>query len=212
MAKPQTTQLNASTRTEFGKGAARRTRRAGQIPAVLYGHGTDPVHIALPGQETFLALRQANVLLDIAVDGAKNLMALPKQVQRDPITHAVEHVDLLIVTAGEKVSVEVALIVTGEAERGSLVNHDLNTLTVEAPATAIPNEIEVSVEGLVIGDQILVKDLVLPEGVSTHVDPEALVVNVTQPQVVDLEVPSSDEDAVGAAGQEEAEDEASEEA
>ena len=187
MAKPKLTPLTATTRSEFGKGAARRIRRAGDVPAVLYGHGTDPLHVTLAGQETFLALRQANVLLEINNDGAKPLMALPKKVQRNVITNFVEHVDLLIVREDEKVSVEVVLIVTGEAERGSMVNQDLQSLTVLAPVVSIPEEIEVSVEGLVIGDQILVGDLNLPEGVVSQQEDDILVVNVTQPVVADLE-------------------------
>lgn len=197
MAKANTTQLNASTRTEFGKGAARRLRRAGEIPAVLYGHGTDPVHMALPGQATFLALRQANVLLEIVVDGVNPLMALPKQVQRDPISGDIGHVDLLIVKAGEKVSVEVALEVVGEAERGALINLDLNSLTVLAPATDIPEVIEVSIEGLVIGDQILVSDLKLPEGVEAQLEADAMVLNVTPPPVAVETEEATDEAAEG---------------
>ncbi|GAB3817070.1 50S ribosomal protein L25/general stress protein Ctc [Tessaracoccus terricola] len=204
MAKPKLTPLTATARTEFGKGAARRIRRAGDVPAVLYGHGTDPVHVTLPGQETFLALRQANVLLEINAEGAKPIMALPKQVQRNVITNFVEHVDLLIVRADEKVSVEVALVITGEAERGSLVNHDLLSLTVLAPAVAIPEEIEVSVEGLVIGDQVLVGDLKLPEGVESQQEDDILVVNITQPVVADLET----EEAEGEEGEEGAEESA----
>lgn len=201
MAKPKLTPLTATARTEFGKGAARRIRRAGDVPAVLYGHGTDPLHVTLPGQETFLALRQANVLLEINSEGAKPVMALPKQVQRHVITNFVEHVDLLIVRADEKVSVEVVLVVTGEAERGSMVNQDLQSLTVLAPAVAIPDEIEVSIEGLEIGDQVLVGDLKLPEGVESQQEEDILVVNITQPVVADLE--TEDEAAEGEEGAEE---------
>lgn len=176
-------QLTASTRTDFGKGAARRTRREGRIPAVLYGHGTDPVHISLPGQETFLILREANVLLEIAIDGAKPVMALPKQIQRDVITGAVDHVDLLLVKKGEKVSVEVAILLVGEAERGALVMQDLQTLKVHVPATHIPSDIEVSIDGLVVGDQIFVRDIKLPADVEALDDAELLVVNVVAPAV-----------------------------
>ncbi len=171
--------LTATPRNEFGKGASRRLRRADKIPAVLYGHGTDPVHISLPGKETFLLLRQSNVLLTITIEGdSKSVTALPKQVQRDPITSFLEHIDLLIVRKGEKVSVEVPLTVVGEAERGALVNVDLTSLLVLAPATSIPNEIEVSIEGLVVGDQILAGDVKLPDGVVYEHDPEAMVLNV----------------------------------
>jgi len=193
--------LSAITRTEFGKGAARRTRRAGQTPAVLYGHGTDPVHVALPAQETFLILRQANVLLEVSVDGGEPTLALPKQVQRDPISGAVEHVDLLLVKKGEKVVVEVALEVVGEAERGSLVNQDLNTLSVLAPATDIPETIEVSIDGLVIGDQILVSDLKLPEGVEAQDEADLLVVGINPPVVVDLDEPTEGDAAEGEAAE-----------
>lgn len=189
--------LTASTRTEFGKGASRRLRRAGYTPAVLYGHGTDPVHVALPGKETFLMLRQANVLIELNIDDTEEpIMALPKQVTRDPITGFLVHVDLVLVQKGEKVTVEVPLVIVGEAERGALVNHDLNTLTVLAPATDIPEEIEVSIEGLVIGDQILAGELKLPEGVESLQDPEHMIINVTPPPTVDLETPSA-EDAEG---------------
>ncbi len=186
--------LTATTRTEFGKGAARRLRRAGQTPAVLYGHGTDPVHLALSAQEAFLALRTANVLLEISIEGEKKpVLALPKQVQRDPISPVIEHIDLLLVKAGEKVSVDVPLVLVGEAERGSMVNHDLTALPVLAPATNIPNEIEVSIEGLEIGAQILVSDVVLPEGVEVNTDPEALVLSVVVIPVV--EEPEAEEGA-----------------
>lgn len=200
-------QLTAVTRSEFGKGAARRLRRSGQVPAVLYGREADTVHIALPAQETFLILRQANVLLEIAIDGeSKPVMALPKQVTRDPITGFLVHVDLVIVRAGEKVTVEVALVLTGEAERGSMVNQDLTTLTVSAPATAIPEEIEVSIEGMVIGDQILAGDVKLPEGVESLQDPEDMILNITPPPVVELDEPSEDDEAAEEGADEEGAD------
>lgn len=171
--------LTAITRTEFGKGAARRLRRAGQTPAVLYGHGTDPVHLALPAQDTFLALRTANVLLEIVIDGASEpVLALPKQIQRDPITPVIDHVDLLLVKAGEKVAVDVALVLVGDVISGGMLNHDLVALPVLAPATHIPTEFEVSVQGLEVGSQILVSDVALPEGVEANIDPETLVLSV----------------------------------
>ncbi|AQP45210.1 50S ribosomal protein L25/general stress protein Ctc [Tessaracoccus flavus] len=186
--------ITATTRTEFGKGAARRLRRAGQTPAVLYGHGTEPMHLALPAQEAFLALRQPNVLLHLKVEGeSKPILALPKQVQRDPILPAIDHIDLLIVRAGEKVTVDVPLHITGEVERGNLVNIDLNNLTVLAPATNIPTEFEVSIEGLTAGDHITVADIKLLEGVEAAVDGEHLVLNVVVAPTQDLE--SSDEES-----------------
>ena len=174
--------LTATTRTEFGKGAARRLRRAGQTPAVLYGHGTDPVHLALPAQEVFLALRTANALLEITVDGQKKpVLALPKQIQRDPILPAIDHVDLILVKAGEKVVVDVSLNFVGDAEKGAIVNHEVATISVLAPATDIPTEFEVSVEGLTVGDHILVSGIALPEGVEPAGDPEQLVVSIVAP-------------------------------
>lgn len=191
--------LNVTTRTEFGKGAARRLRRAGQTPAVLYGHGTDPVHLALPAQETFLALRTSNALLELVVDGSKEtVLALPKQIQRDPISPLIEHIDLILVNAGEKVAVEVPLVLVGEV-RGAIVNHDLVALPVLAPATNIPNEIEVSVEGLEIGAQILVSDVTLPEGLEANIEPDTLVLSVVATPVAETEEAVEGEAAEGAA-------------
>ena len=170
--------LSAELRTEFGKGAARRIRRAHKVPAVLYGHGTDPIHITLPGHETLLALRTNNALLSIDVDGTSQL-ALPKQVQRDPLKHTIEHVDLVLVRRGELVTVDVAILVEGEAAPDTLVVIDHNSIPVEADATAIPTEIVVSVEGLRAGTQILARDVKLPEGATLGMDPDALIINVT---------------------------------
>lgn len=180
--------LSAALRTEFGKGAARRLRRAGQTPAVLYGHGAEPVHLALPAQEAFLALRTPNVLLELAVEGQpKPVLALPKQVQRHSLLPIIEHVDLLLVKVGEKVTVEVPLVLVGDAQRSALVNHDLVALTVQAPATDIPTEIEVSIEGFMVGDQITVADIVLPKGVETSVEGDTLVVSVVPAPVANVE-------------------------
>ena len=173
--------LTAELRTEFGKGAARRIRRADKIPAVLYGHGTDPVHITLQGHENLLALRAANALLSIDVDGTAQL-ALPKQVQRDPIKHTIEHVDLVLVRSGEKVTVDVPLTVQGDAASDTLVVVDQTSISIEAEATHIPQEIVVSIEGLAAGTQVLASDLKLPEGSSLAIDPDALIVNITNAQ------------------------------
>lgn len=170
--------LTAELRTEFGKGAARRIRRADKIPAVLYGHGTDPVHITLPGHETLMALREHNALLSIDVDGNSQL-ALPKQVQRDPLKGFIEHVDLLIVRRGEKVTVDVAIHTEGESAPDTVVVVDRNEIAVEAEATHIPERIVLSVEGLEAGTQILAKDLPLPAGTTLAIDPETLVVSVS---------------------------------
>jgi len=177
--------LTAELRTEFGKGAARRIRRAHKVPAVLYGHGTAPIHISLPGHETLLALRTANALLSIEVNGSSQL-ALPKQVQRDPLKHTIEHVDLVIVRRGEKVTVDVRVHVEGEAAPDTLIVVDHNSVPVEAEATHIPQEIVVSVHDLPPGTQILARDLQLPAGSSVvDLDPETLIVNVTNAPTVE---------------------------
>ncbi len=173
--------LTAELRTEFGKGAARRIRRAAKVPAVLYGHGTEPIHISLPGHETLLALRTANALLSIDVDGNRQL-ALPKQVQRDPLKHTIEHVDLVIVRSGEKVTVDVPINIEGEAAPDTLVVVDHNSIPVETEATHIPTGIVLSIQGLKAGTQFHASDLVLPEGVVLAIDPATLIVNVTGAQ------------------------------
>lgn len=200
--------IQAESRTEFGKGAARRIRRTDKVPAVLYGHGSDPIHITLPGHDLMLALKTANALLSIELDGDSQL-ALPKQVQRDPIKGFIEHADLLLVRRGEKVTVDVPLVVNGEAAPDTLVSVEHNTISIEAEATHIPQAIEVDVEGLEIGTQILAKDLVLPTGSTLSLDPEALVVNVTAaPTAEDLEAEIGEEEGEGA---EEAAEESAEE-
>jgi large subunit ribosomal protein L25 len=170
--------IQAEPRTEFGKGAARRIRRADKVPAVLYGHGTDPVHITLPGHDIMLALKNANALLSIDIEGDSQL-ALPKQVQRDPLKGFIEHVDLLIVRRGEKVVVDVRVHVTGEAVSGALVVTEHSSLPLQVEATNIPQTIEISVEGLEVGSQILAKAVDLPAGAQLHIDEDSLVVNVT---------------------------------
>ena len=170
--------ITAESRTEFGKGAARRIRRDKKVPAVLYGHGTDPRHISLPGHELMLALKTSNVLLTLDIDG-KDELALPKDIQRDPIKGFLEHVDLVVVRRGEKVTVEIGVHLVGEAAPDTFVTTDLNSLSVEAEATNIPTGVDVSIEGLQVGAQIHAKDVTLPDGVTLVTDPEALVVNVT---------------------------------
>ena len=176
--------LIAEPRTQFGKGAARRIRRADKIPAVLYGHGTDPIHITLPGHETLLALRTANALLSINIDGNTQL-ALPKQVQRDPIKHTIEHVDLVIVRQGEKVTVEVPIQLQGEAADETIVVLGQNTVAIEAEATHIPQAIVVPIDGLPAGTQILASELRLPDGTTLADDPETLIVNVSAAQTAE---------------------------
>ena len=169
--------LSATQRSEFGKGAARRLRRAHQVPAVLYGHGADPVHISLPGHETQLALRVANVLLEIDVEGGTKQLALPKQVQKDPVNGTIEHVDLVIVRRGEKVSVQVQLVTVGEHSSEVMVVMDQNTITLEVEATNIPTQIEIDVTDLLIGHVITAKDLVLPAGAVFHGQPDDLILS-----------------------------------
>ena len=186
--------ISAEKRTEFGKGFARRIRRDAKIPAVLYGHGVDPIHVTLPGHETMMALKTANALLSIELDADSHL-AIPKQVQRDPLKGFIEHVDLLIVKRGEKVTVEVAVVLVGDAAPGTLVSVEHTTVALEVEATHIPTEVEVSVDGLDAGSQILASDLVLPKGATLGIDADALIVNVSHAPVAaeaDLETPSED--------------------
>jgi len=169
--------IKAEPRTEFGKGAARRTRRAGKVPAVLSGHGAAPRHIALPGHELMLALKSPNVLLNLAIDG-KSQLALPKDVQRHPVRRHLEHVDLILVRRGEKVRVEVPVHVVGEVAPGGLLAHALTAIPVEAEATAIPPQFDVDVEGLEVGAVIHASDIQLPAGVTLLTEPEHSVVHV----------------------------------
>jgi large subunit ribosomal protein L25 len=178
--------ITAEPRTEFGKGAARRIRRADKVPAVLYGHGNDPIHITLPGHVTMMALKHggANALLELDIDG-KSQLALTKQVQIDPIKRHLEHIDFVAVRQGEKVTVDIPVVLVGEAERETLVVVENNTVQVEAEATHIPESIEVSIAGLPAGTQILASELVLPEGSTLLLDPEALIVNITEAQTTE---------------------------
>ena len=169
--------LTAENRTEFGKGAARRLRRENKVPAVLYGHGTEPVHVALPGHATMLALKNSNALLALDL-GGRTQLALPKDVQRDPVRNVIEHVDLVVVRRGEKVTVEVPLHVTGSPVGDALATSELNTLSLEVEATAIPGSVEVSVAGAEAGTQILAGQIELPAGATLAGDPEAVAVVV----------------------------------
>ena len=178
--------IKAEVRTEFGKGAARRIRREDKIPAVVYGHGNDPIHLTLPGHDTMMALKHggANALLELDIDGDTQL-ALTKQVQVDPIRRVLEHVDFVAVRRGEKVTVDVPIHVSGDAAPETLVVTENSTVQVEAEATNIPDRIEVSVAGAEIGTQIHASDLVLPEGTTLLTDPQSLIVNVTQQQTAE---------------------------
>ncbi|MFH9179927.1 50S ribosomal protein L25/general stress protein Ctc [Streptomyces albogriseolus] len=175
--------IAAETRTEFGKGAARRIRRTDKVPGVLYGHGSDPLHLTLPGHELLLALRTPNVLIALDIDGKTNELAIPKAVQRDPLKGFLEHVDLQLVKRGEKVQVEIPVQAEGElAPGGNLLEHVLNALPVEAEATHIPEQVTVSVEGLEAGASVLAKDITLPGGVTLAVDEDAVVLQVLAAQ------------------------------
>jgi large subunit ribosomal protein L25 len=206
--------IQAEPRTEFGKGAARRIRRADKVPAVVYGHGAEPLHISLPGHDTMLALKHggANALLRIQVDG-KSQLALPKQVQRDPIKGFIEHVDLVVVTKGEKVVVDVPVHVLGDAASDALVVTEHPTISVEAEATHIPEYVEVSVEGAEVGTQVLAKDLQLPPGSLFHGDEETLIVNVTHaPTAEEVEAELAETEGELGIEREETEEEAAGEA
>ncbi|MFJ7078381.1 50S ribosomal protein L25/general stress protein Ctc [Streptomyces sp. NPDC098781] len=175
--------ISAETRTEFGKGAARRIRRDSKVPGVLYGHGSDPLHLTLPGHDLLLALRTPNVLIALDIDGKTNELAIPKSVQRDPLKGFLEHVDLLLVKRGEKVTVEIPVHAEGElAAGGNLLEHVLNALPVEAEATHIPEAVTVSVEGLEAGASILAKDITLPKGTTLAVEEDAVVLQVLAAQ------------------------------
>ncbi|GAB4086713.1 50S ribosomal protein L25/general stress protein Ctc [Myceligenerans cantabricum] len=173
--------LVAEARTEFGKGAARRIRRDNKIPAVLYGHGTDPVHVTLPGHDSMLALRNSNALLSIVMNG-KGQLAVAKDVQRDPVRNVIEHIDLLVVRAGEKIAVDINVNITGESAPGTIHLVEAQSLSVEAEATHLPEWVEVSIEGLEVGSHVFARDVALPEGSSLLTDPDQAVVLITEPR------------------------------
>ena len=170
--------IAAESRTEFGKGPARRTRRQGRVPGIIYGHGTDTRHVTLPAHQLMMALKTSNVLIRIDGLPGGNQLVLPKAVQRDPIRGSVEHVDLIMVRRGEKVTVDVQVQVTGEVYPGGLLDQQLVQVAVEAEATNIPNAFEVDVEGMEIGAAVHAGDLDLPSGVTLTADPESLVLHV----------------------------------
>ncbi|GAB2689798.1 50S ribosomal protein L25/general stress protein Ctc [Nocardia thraciensis] len=171
--------LEATVRTEFGKGAARRTRRAGNVPAVLYGHGAAPQHLSVNAQDFAAILRQhgANAVLNLEIDGKKQL-ALTKSVVVHPIRRYIEHADLLTIKKGEKVVADVHVVLSGDAAAGTLVTQDATTIAIEADALNIPEELEVSIEGVEAGTQITAGQIELPKGVTLSADPETLIVNI----------------------------------
>src|SRR5699024_2781073 len=175
----------AEQRTEFGKGAARRIRRAAKVPAVLYEHGSNPLHLSLPGHDLMLALKNSNALMSIQASPQKSHLAIPKQVQRHPIQGFIEHVDLLMVRRGEKVVVDIPLSISGEVVRGSLVVTEQNEISIECEATNIPEQVEVSVEGMDAGEQVLASDLKLPDGSELQIEPDSLVLHVVAERTVE---------------------------
>lgn len=189
--------LSALVRTSFGKGAARKIRAKDQIPAVIYGHGTDPQHVTLPGHETMLITRRANAVITLDIEGT-NQLALVKDIQRDPVKQTIEHIDLIVVRQGEKVTVEVPVHVEGESYPGTIHVLELNAVELEVEATHIPQNVVVSIEGLEEGAQISAADLVLPKGATLVSEPETLVLAVSVPQL-DLTTDAvSDEDGEAA--------------
>ena len=204
--------ISAETRTQFGKGAARRIRRDDKVPAVIYGHGNDPVHLTLPGHDTMMALKHggSNALLYIDLEG-KTYIALTKQVQADPIKGFLEHIDFVEVKKGEKVTVEIPVHVLGESKADAMTVTELNTVTVEAEATNIPEYIEVSVEDAEVGFHVLAKDLALPEGSLLLTDDDALVVNVVHaPTAEEVEAELEEAEAEAGIERDESDEEAAE--
>jgi large subunit ribosomal protein L25 len=199
--------ISAEPRTEFGKGGARRTRRAGLVPAVLYGHGEAPVHIALPAREFAAAIRHGGLNQVFTIDvvgGTGATLALPKAIQRDPIKDTYEHVDLIIVKRGEKVQVDVPVTLVGEAARNTLVVNESNTLAVVAEAMHLPSGFEVSIEGLEAGSQVTAGDVTLPEGTELAVEPDFVLAVVSAAQTAEqLEGAEAGEATEEGAGSEE---------
>ncbi|MFT4213668.1 MAG: 50S ribosomal protein L25/general stress protein Ctc [Microbacterium sp.] len=180
------TKVTAALRENFGKGYARRLRATGQIPAVIYGHGTDPVHVALPGHQVSLLIRRANAVLELDVAGTHQL-TLVKDVQKDPVRQIIEHIDLLVVKKGEKIQVDVPIVVVGEPASGTISNLDNATVALEVEATHIPETIEVDIEGLEDGTHITAADLTLPRGAVLLAEPETLIVAISVPAAAEAD-------------------------
>ncbi len=193
------TTVHAELRENFGKGFARRLRAAGKIPAVLYGHGTDPVHVALPGHQMLLLVRRANALVELDIAG-KSQLALVKDVQKDPVHQIIEHIDLVVVKKGEKVQVDVPVVVVGESFSGTIVNLDATSVSLAVEATHIPEHVEVDVEGLEEGARITAGELSLPKGASLVTDPEVLVVAISVPAAAAADEAAAEDEAAADAG------------
>ncbi|GAA2966990.1 50S ribosomal protein L25/general stress protein Ctc [Microbacterium schleiferi] len=188
------TTVHAELRENFGKGFARRLRAAGKIPAVLYGHGTDPVHVALPGHQMLLLVRHANALIELDIAG-KSQLALVKDVQKDPVRQIIEHIDLVVIKKGEKVQVDVPVVVVGESFSGTIVNQDATSVSLEVEATHIPQHVEVDVEGLEEGARITAGELALPKGATLVTDPEVLVVAISVPAAAAADEAAAEDNA-----------------
>jgi large subunit ribosomal protein L25 len=182
--------ITGTTRTEFGKGASRRDRRAGQVPAVIYGHGEAPKHVALPLRELGAALKSSNVLLDVVIDG-KTQLTLPKSVTRNPLTGILAHIDLVIVNRGERVKVEVPVHTVGKHDVDGILEHVHNTIEVEAEATSIPQFLELDVEGMAAGTSKTAADVTLPAGVTLVADPSMTVVHLSEKSTAVEETPAA---------------------
>ncbi|WJY00281.1 50S ribosomal protein L25/general stress protein Ctc [Curtobacterium sp. SP.BCp] len=200
------TKLAAEVRTKFGKGAARKIRANDKIPAVVYGHGTEPKHITLPGHETMLIVRTANAIIDLDIEGTAQL-ALVKDVQRDPVRQIIEHIDLVVVRRGEKVTVDVPVVVEGESFSGTIHVQDLSSVSLLVEATKIPEHVVVDVEGLEDGKQVLASDIELPSGAELETDADALVVQIVTPRATADDI-AADEEAAEAGAEAGAEGEA----
>ena len=177
--------LSVEVRTSFGKGAARKIRALDKIPAVLYGHGTEPIHVTLPGHETALILRKSNQILELDIQGETQL-ALVKDVQKDPVRQIIEHIDLVVIRKGEKVQVEVSIRIIGEPVAGLSIAQDANTLLLEVLAIAIPESVSVDIEGAEAGTHIIASQIELPEGATLISDPDTLVIAISEPAEQDL--------------------------
>lgn len=186
-----TTKLAATLREDFGKGYARRIRMAGDIPAVIYGHGEEPKHVVLPGHATTLAARNANAILDLDIEGDSTLVMI-KDIQRHAIRPEIQHLDLILVKRGERVEVEVPLTVQGEVVEEAIANQEETALLVEVDALKVPEEIVIDIEGRNIGEHVLAGDIKLPSGVTLVADEELLVVNVSEPQELDVPEPGEE--------------------
>jgi len=193
--------VDADIRTSFGKGAARKLRAAGKIPAVVYGHGAEPLHVAIPAHETTLIARRANALIDLKMTDSQQLVLI-KDIQRDPVRQIIEHVDLVIVRKGEKVTVDIAVHIEGDPVSGTMVQLEHNTISVEAEATHIPESVTVNVEGFTEGTQVRASDIALPDGSTLVSAPEMLILTVQQPPKAEEAAPVASEEGDAAASAE----------